>query len=103
MSYRTGIREQLAAALVNASENYVSPGLAISGTPGEWAVWARNVYDDDTPLWLASSRRPSEVRNFKTLDAAFAAAVEVARLADPTKDPAYVAVEVCMSLGGVTP
>lgn len=87
----TGIREQLAAALVERD----NATLAIHGAPGDWSIAV--AFPDSDAIWLASVRRPSQLRTFKTLDAAHAAAIDVARAADPEADITHVTVPVTMS------
>jgi len=91
---QVGIKEQLAATLVQGQDSLPGPHLVIHGAPGDWSVAVTNTGTDS--LWLASTRRPSTMRTFKTLDAAHAAAVQIAQLADPGDDARYVSVRVVM-------
>lgn len=78
----TGTREQLAAVLVNGEDRLPGPCVAILGTPGDWAVAVQDTSHGDG-VFLASERIKTQMRAFRTLDAAHAAAVAVQRLAYP--------------------
>lgn len=69
-----GLREQLAALIVDTQDDPLPASLAIVGQPGDWCVAA--VYRD-RHTWLAATRTPSTARHFKNLDAAFNAAQEI--------------------------
>lgn len=91
----TGTREQLAARIVNDQEATHPAKLAISGIDGNWSVLVEGHPPSGyTMLWLASTRKTTEIRSFKTLDAAYRAAAEIATLADPTARFAHVTVTV---------
>lgn len=79
----TGLRDQLAAYLVDHKDDTEKPRLTIHGTPGDWAVMIDTNRNGYQMLWLAGTREPTAIRNFKTLDAAHRAADEIARIADP--------------------
>lgn len=92
-----GTREQLAAILVEGHDSLPGPSLSICGTPGDWSVAVTNAgtaTPQDT-LWLASERRKTQLRCFKSLDAAHAAAVAVHRAAFPL-DAGTCAVRIVM-------
>lgn len=93
---RTATVEQLAGNIVERPSSAPAPQLTIHGTPGDWSVCLSNTYDDPDALWLASTRRASLPRTFKTLDAAHAAAIAVHRLANPLDDIAYTSVRVVL-------
>lgn len=78
----TGLREQLAAVLVEGADLLPGPSVCIHGTPGDWAVLVANGYGG-TNYWLAPARQPSQIRRFKSLDAAHSAAMDVWALAHP--------------------
>lgn len=89
----TGTRDQLVAYLVNNTDSAPGPQVNLYGYSGSWSVCITDSRRDEHgrkhySLWLASTREPTEIRNFKTLDTAHRAAVEIARLADPTNDQA---------------
>lgn len=91
----TGTREQLAAVIVKGSDSFPGPELLIHGTPGDWAVCVR---ETTLHTWLGSTRRAAEIRSFKTLDAAHAAAVAVAMLAEPASEAMHASVKVTMRM-----
>jgi hypothetical protein len=83
---RTGTTEQLAAALAENADGNPGARLAIMGTPGDWSVCAQNTCDHPDALWLATTRRPSVMRTFRTIDAAHAAAIAIHTMADPLSE-----------------
>lgn len=80
---KTGLRDQLAAYMVEHQDDAEKPRLTIHGTPGDWAVMIDSTANGYDMIWLAVTRKPTEIRAFKTLDAAHNAADEIARIADP--------------------
>lgn len=80
-----GTREQLAAAIVEGQDSLPGPSLEIYGEPNLWSVAVVNAYEGPT-LWLGTARDPTRMREFKTLEAAHAAAVAVQRLAYPDEE-----------------
>lgn len=91
---RVGTAEQLAALLVEGEDRVPGPSVSIYGTPGAWSVGVTDT--EDEPVHLASTRRASVARTFKTLDAAHAAAIHVQRLAQPGPDVAFFSVRITM-------
>lgn len=89
-----GTREQLAALLVEGASRLPGPAVAIHGSPGNWSV---AVIDGDDVVWLASERQKTQMRCFKTLDAAHAAAITLHRMADPLNNN-FVSVRIVMDL-----
>lgn len=90
-----GTREQLAALLVEGENRLPGPALTVHGTPGNWSVAVTDSSAD--AVWLASERHKSQMRCFKTLDAAHAAAVAVHRMAHPLKNN-FATVRIVMDL-----
>lgn len=90
-----GTREQLAALIVEGENRLPGPALTIHGTPGSWSVAVTDTNAD--AVWLASERHKSQMRSFKTLDAAHAAAIAVHRLAHPLNRN-FASVRVAMDL-----
>lgn len=88
---QAGLKEQLAAELVQTE----GAKLQIHGTPGDWSVAV--TYQDRDALWLSTSRRPSLPRSFATLDTAHAAAIDIARTADPATEINHVTIPVTMT------
>lgn len=84
-----GTREQLAAMIVEGQADLPGPQLVIHGFPGDWSLCVNNAGGTES-LWLASERRPTVMREFKTLDAAHNAALEVMKLADPLQQATNV-------------
>lgn len=94
-----GIREQLAAAIIEGQDRHPGPELVIHGAPTDWSVCVSdNTQEDCRPLWLGAARTPTVIRRFKSLDAAFAAAVDIAKLTDPALENQYARVRVTMAL-----
>lgn len=77
----TGNAKQLAAAI---NEN--GHDLAIHGRGDDWSILVRGAPDTNgAPLWLSSARQPTDIRSFKTLEAAHGAAVDVYLMTDKGK------------------
>lgn len=87
------LREQMAAILINGEDDTQAPQLQIHGGPGTWSV-VLTASESEPQIGLAAVRTPSVLRIFKTLDAAFSAAVDIARLADPQREAAFYKVPV---------
>ena len=90
-----GVREQLAAALVQRNDGTQNGCLVVHGTPGDWsvAVQDRGPSFNDT-IWLAAARTPSVPRSFKSLDAAYEAAQAIHTMADPAQEKRLIEVRI---------
>lgn len=78
----TATTTQMAAAIQAGESDLPGPEIVIYGSPGLWSVAIPHQRRDQV-LWLASTREPAKIRDFKTLDAAHAAALAVHQTADP--------------------
>lgn len=97
------LREQLAAAIVQGEDSLPGPSIVIHGMGGSWSVGVENGTPNGDCLWLASARTPSVMRDFKSLDAAHTAAVEIQRLADPSEDYKLITIRVITKLRELPP
>lgn len=73
--------QQMAAVWDDLEGRCIDGTLKAIGEPGSWAVTLTyDVGSNHQTMFLASARRPTRMREFKTLDAALNAAIEVQRL-----------------------
>lgn len=78
----TATTAQMAGAIKAGESDLPGPEVVIYGSPGLWSVAIPHQRREQV-LWLASTREPTKIRDFKTLEAAYAAALAVQQTADP--------------------